>query len=402
MAAVEIWSAQKRLWMHQLLGLLVRGALLLYGQHQDAHSSLQYTDVDYHVITDAAGSVSRGGSPFDRATYRYTPFLSWLMLPNVLCHAVFGKVLFCLLDTVATHIIYCTVQRLGYDKVNAVKCSLLWLYNPIVIGISTRGSAESVIVTLVLIVLYFHANNNPTLSGIFLGVSIHFKLYPIIYSLPLYLSLESGCFKNLWLHFAPTLPRIKFTAALIVTFIALTSFGYFLYGYDYIQEGFLYHFTRVDTRHNFSIYFYLLYLSVNYNIPGLGLATFVPQFVLVIAYGFVYGTREHIVLSMFAQTVVFVTFNKVVTSQYFLWYLVFIPLLCCQLQVSKRKGVLLSSLWVLAQAAWLLPAYLFEFRGMNVFVPIWLESVAFFCCSVGVLMVVLSSYWARQVALKLK
>ena len=124
--------------------------------------------------------------------------------------------------------------------------------------------------------------------------------------------------------------------------------------------------------------------------------------VLVFAYGFVYGTREHIVLSMFAQTVAFVTFNKVVTSQYFLWYLMFVPLLCCSLRMSPRKSLLLVSLWVLAQAAWLLPAYLFEFKGINVFVPIWLESVAFFCCNVGVLMALLSSYWLRQIDLKEK
>lgn len=70
----------------------VRIAMIAWGAVQDAYLQVKYTDIDYVVFTDAARFVVAGESPFQRATYRYSPLLAFLVVPNVLWTPLWGKV----------------------------------------------------------------------------------------------------------------------------------------------------------------------------------------------------------------------------------------------------------------------------------------------------------------------
>ena len=67
---------------------------------------------------------------------------------------------------------------------------------------------------------------------------------------------------------------------------------------------------------------------------------------------------------LFAQTFVFVAYNKVVTSQYFLWYLSLLPLVFpARIRMTKSEMATVLLLWGFTQASWLLPAFFLEFMA---------------------------------------
>ena len=95
--------------------------------------------------------------------------------------------------------------------------------------------------------------------------------------------------------------------------------------------------------------------------------------------------------------------------QYFLWYLCLLPVALPSIGMAPSHAVFLASMWFAAQVScivcqhqlshifnlsklsgherrmtltgqgcWLLLAYLLEFWGWGVFVPLWIASIAFF------------------------
>jgi GPI mannosyltransferase 1 subunit M len=96
----------------------------------------------------------------------------------------------------------------------------------------------------------------------------------------------------------------------------------------------------------------------------IAIATFLPQWGLVIlASIYLYWD---LFLVIFVQTTAFVMYNKVITSQYFLWYLTLLPLALVNNNLTdskKRVGLALMVGFVAFELFWLWPAYRFEFKG---------------------------------------
>lgn len=415
----------------------------MYGVYQDMISTVPYTDVDYKVFTDAARYMLNNKSPYTRHTYRYTPLLALLLTPNLLLHHTFGKFLFCLFDILVAIITRAIVKNnlLEYEymkKTDTVNvnilpkfkakekienpkfesklniCMLLWLYNPMSIAISTRGNCDAIPTFLVLLTLYFLQNTKMYfVSGLVHGLSVYVRLYPLIYSLAMYIFLSDIAlysasytnpirkkfdrsdshqlmfFKQKHIYcLIPNINQFKLVAGCLISLFCLIGISYYLYGYEFLYETYFYHIIRKDIRHNFSLYFYLQYLaaSINYQNVWFKLLMNLPQLVLYITFSMKYGPNKFSLnFSVLVHTIVFVIFNSVLTSQYFVWIMAILPLCILQIKLPSKTAISLSLAWGIAQLMWLLPAYYLEFKGQNTFLFIWIQSVSFYCVNIAIL-----------------
>ncbi|KAJ4487785.1 GPI mannosyltransferase 1 [Lentinula aciculospora] len=411
-----------------ILSIFIRVALILYSEWHDARSLVKYTDIDYRVFTDAAqfllhpgpgaqnqaqgplGYVFNFGDPYSRETYRYTPLLALIVSPNDWLHRSFGKYLFAACDIVNGILLYSLLISSVLPKThNIAKTATLYtalhLLNPMVFSISTRGSSESVLSLFVLLTLYGALKNRWDMAAIMLGVSVHWKIYPAIYGFACISALGSpsrgvGRFSN-W-------RIVRFGALSLSTFALLSGICYLVWGYPFLYESYLYHVHRLDHRHNFSPYFYLTYLTY----PSLHqdasqvrrlsawnralqstFTSFVPQMTLAIGTGLLFArSTTHLPFAWFIQTVLFVVFNKVCTSQYFLWYLLLLPLVLPCVSMSQTKAVACVTVWVAVQAMWLYEAYNLEFLGSNVFHGLWIIGLIYVAGNCWVVAQLMQSY----------
>uniref|UniRef100_A0A060T3S1 GPI mannosyltransferase 1 n=1 Tax=Blastobotrys adeninivorans TaxID=409370 RepID=A0A060T3S1_BLAAD len=394
-------------WKNLLISSIVlRLCFLLWGQYQDANMEPRFTDIDYMVFTDASRFVSQGKSPYERDTYRYTPLLSWLLLPTAYGWFSFGKWLFGVGDVVAGWFIMRVLRLRGVSESRAVVYTCLWLLNPMVCAISARGSSEGLLCAMVAAFVWAVCARRIALAGVFAGLAVHFKIYPIIYVPTVLWVLNDGPSifgsttalgrSSLGKFF--NVDRIKFGIYSATTFTILTGIMYYVYGYPFLHHSYLHHLSRIDHRHNFSPYSTLLYMAWSPVVERPVSAfmrpeswAFMPQLTLSAILIPLVIARRDIVKAFFIQTFAFVTFNKVCTSQYFMWYIVFLPFYGPSIEQSsatERKVMAIGVvLWALAQALWLRYAYLLEFLGLSVFYPqLFISTLIFFtvnCWALG-------------------
>ncbi|KAL3457904.1 PIG-M-domain-containing protein [Aspergillus heterothallicus] len=411
----------------------LRVILLFYGAWQDANSPVKYTDIDYMVFTDASRYIAHGESPYARDTYRYTPLLAWMLLPTTWAipgFFSFGKALFALSDVLAGWLVAKSlILTHGMSPERALKYASFWLLNPMVANISTRGSSEGLLGVLVIALLWAVLNQRITLAGILLGLGVHFKIYPFIYGVSIIWWLDdmrrTTSIRTRTSTSSPgtraaepksqpskaTTPvaaqilafitpcRIRLTLVSLLTFAALNAGMYLRYGTPFLQHTYFHHLTRIDHRHNFSPYSTLLYHSAALEGANAGASgnfeslAFIPQMLLSVVLIPLVLAKKDLPGTMLAQTFAFVAFNKVCTSQYFLWYLIFLPfyLPTSSLLQKPRLGLLVALLWVVGQALWLQQGFYLEFLGVSSFVPgLFLASLGFFAVNAWILGIIVS------------
>ncbi|KAJ4325993.1 GPI mannosyltransferase 1 [Neodidymelliopsis sp. IMI 364377] len=408
---------------------LLRVVFLVYGLWQDANSPMKYTDIDYFVFTDAARFISRGQSPYTRDTYRYTPLLAWLIYPTTWSGTFwfsFGKVLFAVGDIVAGTMMYRILrEHRGMEKERALKFASIWLLNPMVATISTRGSSEGLLGVFVTALLWAVVAKRMVLSGILLGFAVHFKIYPFIYAASIVWWLDEknireessvkakdqgSMFSQIMAFITPQ--RTVLAISSIVTFAVLNVVMYQIYGWPFLEHSYFYHLSRIDHRHNFSPYNTLLYLNSSPTSSSSSASTFelerlafLPQLLLSAIMIPLALAKKDLPSTMLAQTFAFVTFNKVCTSQYFLWYMMFLPyyLPDSTLLRSKTIGATALVAWVMGQVVWLQQGFQLEFNGHSTFVPgLWLSSMVFFLVNAGILGVIIHDTRTKREVVKVE
>lgn len=531
------------------LPLLLDDGLLLHG--------VRYTDVDYDVFTDAASHIANGRGPYNRHTYRYTPFLAGLLalpmkekyqvLPSsssrswrrrianlVFSTRYFGKILFCMADVICGYIVIVlrckarqqqqqqhrttnvenrnttttsssspssqsasSQQRQQPSTTTELIDTLWWMYNPLPINICTRGSAESLVVLLPVLTTVVFADTSSsssstttkvtiwwrfiiraTIAGLFHGISIHAKLYPVIYTISymanfaynnerrmygvkktkeeeelqqsrIVVTTNGQCgsspFSNNitlavksreeeeeeerisssfpWTHpkrivklailwskrLFLTVSSMTFLTVSIGTVGILTYLAVQQYGPMALDEGLLYHFVRIDHRHNYSMYWYWIYLArgrAAAEMVALGgggefdgrimsailsLLPLLPQ-IIILGYASLGIAPYDITFAIFIQTYTFVIFNKVITAQYFTWYICLLPL--CSTRIcwnTKRMYIALASLGI-AIVTWLGMAFTLEMLGWETYMQVWMASVLFFVANVNLLLAIVNGY----------
>ncbi|WVQ78375.1 hypothetical protein IAT38_000461 [Cryptococcus sp. DSM 104549] len=407
-----------------LLSLLIHLALILYAEHVDAHperyGGLRYTDVDWRVVSDGARliihpgeeEVAKGwlgealgwriGDPYHRATFRYTPLLPLFLSPTLLS-PLLGK-LFLALPSLLIPVLLLS----GPNPAPFWPTHLLWTLNPFVLSITTRGSPEAVVCFLVVLVVYYlklgggassSKGRGQGRAAMALALAVSWKIYPAIYIPAIWAELSGR-----WGWFGGSVWRFGVIAA--ASFGVINGGLWLIWGQPFLEHTFLYHLTRLDHRHNFSPYFYPIYLSsfpppLPSSLPSSLLAilrhpltSFLPQLSIIPLLAFLpRSTRTpSLALTFFLQTALFVVFNKVCTSQYFTWFLPLLPLVLPDLKMSRRKAGQLVGGWVVSQGVWLAAAYQLELKARGVYLGVWAAGVGVFLVSVWVLGEVVDSW----------
>jgi phosphatidylinositol glycan class M len=319
-----------------------------------------------------------------------------------------GKLLFCAADLGVAALTADALTLCGAAPATAAAGAAVALFNPFTAAVSTRGSCDSLAVLLLLATLRASLRGRAATAGALLGAAAHFRVYPVVHGLPLALFFwgadsTSSPLPGLRSVVRAALPSARFGVAAAASFLALGAACYAAYGHTFLQEAYLYHGGRSDPRHNFSPAFYGAYLRHDSPAHLARAATAQQAAQLAVLVGSGIALRADPPAALFAQTLLFVAFNRVITAQYFTWWMALAPVAAPALAPARRTRCCVAALgWTAAQLHWLAHAASLEFGqpapggGGGAFARVWGASLLFFGASVALAAEVMAAYVPRD------
>ncbi|KAI4375027.1 hypothetical protein MLD38_012945 [Melastoma candidum] len=253
------------------------------------------------------------------------------------------------------------------------------------------------------------------------GLIVHFRIYPIIYALPIILLLDPRLCqlgqKQIVKVWSPSqsqsiqtdrvvaklnaLGELKglfskernaFGVISTLVFLSLTGFSFYLYEWEFLHEALLYHLGRTDPRHNFSIYFYHIFFIWTGSSPW-------------------WKSSYPSCLSLWCNWLLFSALHGTCHSAFFFKQLHSWPLqghhntvLCVVLLLAAFNSVVGQHA---SKMEWLglhgvmdrssdplafLGFYLLEFKGKNVFLQLWIAGIVFLAATTFVLVMIISRH----------
>jgi len=278
-------------------------------------------------------------------------------------------------------------------------CLALWLFSPFTVSISTRGNGEALVTCMLLAMMLLLEQGSLVPAGALFGLAVHWRIYPIVYSLPImrHLALygknyvdgrvvlkkskigwqwrsqreqqsdsstqdpRRSHYSNSTVAAPPKHTRrflvlnllswdgLQFAVSSALVFLGLGVVLYFLYGEQFLHETYIYHASRVDPRHNFSPYFYPAYLYTDHPSDHYHNRYYSGVLYYIGDSGAAFGLAALVVqaclgwtfmsdlpMCFLLQTIAFVAFNKVATAQYFVWHMSWLPLVLPDLLKAKN------------------------------------------------------------------
>lgn len=163
----------------------------------------------------------------------------------------FGKIVFCVLDLLVGLMVHHLLHTMQAKEKSSQRETVVIsprqclfytatsvLFNPIVFNVSTRGNGDILIVFLVMITMYSLYHGQVKRAAFWYAISIHTKIYPVIYYPAIFLFLAwqngNGCDagkRDSKIKHYSFFNRKQIEFAIVVAIVGILSTGIFYWLY---------------------------------------------------------------------------------------------------------------------------------------------------------------------------